>query len=189
MRDVGRFPDFLRLSGRRPLLPTCLALLVSLPGLSPATAGGPDGEAARAMFARFAALHGEWVADSSAGWNETTRYEVIARGSVVMGTTDFRGAPDRKMVTMFHLDGDRLVLTHYCEARNQPFLVADEIDLEEGRVVFRFAGAGNLPDRDHGHMDSAVYRFLEDGRLLSRWTWYENGEERWLENIEAVRIR
>lgn len=146
-----------------------------------------DGEAARRAFARFRALEGTWRSVSTRGWDETTTYEIIARGSVVMATTTFRDAPDRKMVTMFYLDGDRLVATHYCEARNQPHLVAEEIDGD--RVDFRFAGGGNLDDRDRGHMDRAVFEFLGPDRIRSRWTWYQEGEEQWLEDIETTRSR
>lgn len=148
-----------------------------------------DGAAAREFFARLQSLEGRWQASSTKGWHEVTVFEVIARGSVVMSSTEFAGEPRRKLVTMFYLDGDRLVLTHYCEARNQPHLVADEIDVDTGRAVFEFAGGGNLPDRNRGHMDRAVYEIVDDDTLRSRWTWYEEGQERWLEEIEITRLQ
>lgn len=150
---------------------------------------GPDGEVARAFFGRLTELAGDWRAVSDKGWSEVITYEVIARGSVVMATTAFRDAPHRTMVTMYHMDGDRLVATHYCEARNQPRLVAEEIDLERGRAVFRFDGGGNLEDRDRGHMDQAVIRIVNDDHVRSRWTWYEDDSARWLEEIELERQR
>lgn len=154
----------------------------------PAQAEPNDREAALAMFERFKALEGQWRAESTAGWSEITRYEVIARGSVVMSSTEFRDAPDRKMVTMFYVDGDRLVAVHYCEARNQPFLVATELDPAAGTVRFEFDHGGNLPDRDHGHMDSAVYQLPTDDDFSSRWSWFQDGEHTWSEDIHLERL-
>lgn len=166
-----------------------IALGLALGGLLPASSAPAGPEAARATFDKFLGLTGAWRTVSTKGWTETTTYEVIARGSVVMSTTTFRDAPESKMVTMFYLDGDQLVATHYCEARNQPHLLAEEISADGSRVVFRFAGGGNLPDRDHGHMDQAVYEFPSPDVVRSRWTWYQDGEERWLEDVEETRIR
>ena len=84
---------------------------------------------------------------------------------------------------MYHMDGDRLLLTHYCEAGNQPRLVASSIEDGARTVTFTFLDATNLPSRDHGHMDKAILRFLDDDHFSSRWTWYQDGEETWMEEI------
>jgi len=164
-------------------------LLCGVLVITPSSARGQLPESpARQMFERLKSLEGRWETVSTAGWAEITTFEVIARGSVVMSSTTFAEAPDRKMVTMFHLDGERLVLTHYCEARNQPRLEAEKIDLEAGRVAFVFAGGSNLPNRDHGHMDSAVFTLPGNDTYRSRWSWYEAGENRWMEEITARRV-
>jgi hypothetical protein len=88
---------------------------------------------------------------------------------------------------MIHLDGDRLLLTHYCVARNQPRLVATQMS-EDGRTItFEFLDGTNLASRDRGHMDKVVYTFPDDTHYTSRWTWYQNGQESWMEQIEHVR--
>lgn len=166
---------------------TAVAALVTM--TATASPRPTEGDAARSLFERFKAIEGSWQTTSTAGWNEVSTFEVIARGSVVMGITTFRDAPDRKMVTMYYLDGDELVAVHYCEARNQPFLVASKLDAEAGEVTFNFRDGGNIPTRDRGHMDQAVYRFVDGHRFSSRWTWYQDGEEQWLEEIEYRRIR
>lgn len=176
------------LASRHRSLSALALLAVMSAGNVAAYPAPPTPEAARAAFERFRGLTGSWRSVSTKGWDETTTYEVIGRGSVVMSTTTF-GDAARKMVTMFYLDGDRLVATHYCEARNQPHLVAEEISDDGRHVVFRFAGGGNLPDRNRGHMDQAVYRFPHPDRVRSRWSWYQEGEERWLEDIETTRSR
>jgi catechol 2,3-dioxygenase-like lactoylglutathione lyase family enzyme len=146
----------------------------------------PAAEAARAAFDRLAALAGRWRVESSKGWSEEVTFELIARGSAVVQRTRFAASPEETMITVFHLDGDRLMLTHYCEARNQPRLVATEVTGD--RLVFELLDATSLASRDQGHMDRAVYELGDDGGFTSRWTWYQGGEERWLEEIVHRRV-
>jgi len=151
-------------------------------------AGGPHGsEAVEAQaFERLKSLAGRWQADSTRGWSVEVVWEVIANGSVVMATSHFEEG--RKMVTMYSLDRGRLVATHYCEAGNQPFLRAAAIADDGRRLLFTYDGGGNLVSRDEGHMDKAAIHLIDDRHFTSRWTWYQNGNEQWLEEIEYRRL-
>ncbi len=172
---------------RRPARLVHIGLTLGLLTISAPAPAAEPGDAAQ-LFERFKALEGSWQAESTVGWNEVSTFEVIAAGSVVMATTSFRDAPENKMITMVYLDGAELVAVHYCEAGNQPALRATELDAGTGTVTFAFAGGGNIPTRDHGHMDTAIYRFIDDDSFASRWTWFQEGEEQWLEDIEYRRI-
>lgn len=143
---------------------------------------------AKALFTRLQKLEGKWIAKSTKGWTETNTYEVAAKGSVVFNRSFFEGEPNDGMLSTFYLDGDRLMLTHYCEARNQPTLVAAAID-DEGRILFRFDHGSNMKSRDTGHMDSVILQFVDDDHVKSRWSWYGDGKERWFEEIEQVRVK
>ena len=142
---------------------------------------------APALFARIKSLEGRWHGKSTKGWEDTNRIQVIAGGSVVM-FTNFDAHPGETMVTMFHLDGDRLLLTHYCVAKNQPRLVATSYDEATSTVTFEYLDGTGLPSRDKGHMDKMVMTFIDAKRYVSRWTWYQNGQERWLEEIQRTRV-
>jgi len=146
-----------------------------------------DAEAAKAAYERFKGMSGEWIGRSTKGWEDRTSWRAIAGGSVVMQTS-FDAHPGETMVTMIALDAGRLGLTHYCVAGNQPRLVATSCSADGREIRFTFRDGGNLPTRDRGHMDQAVYRFDGDDRMTSRWTWYQNGEERWMEEIEYRRL-
>jgi hypothetical protein len=93
------------------------------------------------------------------------------------------------MVSMVHLDGERLLLTHYCVARNQPRLVASEFSDDGRTILFTFLDGTGMSSRDQGHMDKARFRFTGDDQYTTQWTWYQNGAERWLETIEKERVR
>ena len=137
-------------------------------------------------FERFRALDGTWRGESTAGWTANTRFEVIARGTVVVQTSRHDAHPDETMVTAYHRDGARLVLTHYCVAGNQPRLAA--ASLTDDAIELTFDGATNLASRDEGHMDSVRFTFPGLDRFTSRWSWYQAGENRWMEEIAYERV-
>lgn len=142
---------------------------------------------ARAAFELFKKLEGNWKGRSTKGWEEKSSFKIIAQGSVVVGTS-FDAHPNETMMTMYHMDGDRLMLTHFCVAKNQPRLVATSFADGGKTITFTFLDGANIPTRDRGHMDKAVYRFIDDNRVTAQWTWYQNGKESWMEEIHLERL-
>jgi hypothetical protein len=166
------------------MLPCWIALVVSLASLT--APAPPTPELSRAAFERLKTLEGTWEGRSTKGWTETIRYEVIAGGTVVMETSKEAHA-GHTMATMFYMDGEDLVLVHYCIAKNQPRMKATSFRDGGRTVVFTFTGGGNLASRNVGHMDQAVLSFDGPQTVRSRWTWYQNGKEEWFEEIVQTR--
>lgn len=164
-----------------------VALFVAAASLS-ARANGPDGSLASRAFERLKALEGAWTARSTKGWTASITYRTIADGSCVMEMSSGAHENDT-MATMFYLDGDRLLLTHYCSAKNQPRLMATDIAPDLSTITFTFLDATNLPSRDTGHMDKVVLRLRGDDAFSSQWTWYHDGAESWMEEIVHERRR
>lgn len=135
-----------------------------------------------------ASLVGDWEGKSTKGWTEKISYRAIAGGSVLMEVS--YGAHEGEwMATMYHMDGDRLMLTHYCVAKNQPRLVATEVSEDLVQLTFTFLDGTNLPSRDKGHMDKVVMKLTDKDHFSSRWTWYQDGKENWMEDIEHRRAK
>lgn len=147
-----------------------------------------DGAKAAELFHRFKSLEGEWMARSTVGWEDKQIYSVLANGSVVMQISEFKDDPEATMATMYHLDGARLMLTHYCAAKNQPRMVASSID-DDGTVRFTFLDGTNLASRNVGHMDSALIRFVDDDHFSEQWTFYKDGEASWMEEVTYERVK
>ncbi len=137
-------------------------------------------------FNQLASLAGEWVGTSTAGWTSDIGFRTIARNSVVIETT-FDDHHDSAMMTTYHLDGDNLVLIHYCAARNQPRLEIESISEDMRIMEFKYAGGSNIAVRDKGHMDHVIYEFVSDDLVKAKWSWYQNGQESWMEEIELRR--
>ena len=141
----------------------------------------------RAAFEQLKNLEGKWKGRSTKGWEESITYKTIAAGSVVVGNS-FDAHPNETMMTMYHLDGERLMLTHYCVAKNQPRLVATSFSDDGKTVTFTFLDGTNLPSRDRGHMDKVIIRFVDNNHVISQWSWYQNGKESWMEEIQLERL-
>jgi predicted enzyme related to lactoylglutathione lyase len=161
-------------------------LLTAANGTSEDAKAASPAALAQAGFERFKKLDGQWLGRSTKGWEETIGFKTIAKGSVVVKNS-FDAHPNETMMTMFHLDGGRLMLTHYCVAGNQPRLEATAFENDGRTVTFTFIDATNLPSRDKGHMDKAVFRFIDDNKFSSQWTWYQDGKESWMEEIVLER--
>jgi hypothetical protein len=142
----------------------------------------------RALFDKMKTLAGDWKGQSTRGWEDTGQIRVIAGGSVIEFRT-FDSHPGETMVTMVHLDGDRLLLTHYCVAKNQPRLIATEYNEESGSAVFEYLDGTGLASRETGHMDKMTLSIPDSDHYTTRWTWYSKGTERWMEEIHNQRAK
>lgn len=172
-------------------LSSTVRILAGFLFLAPLPTDGVDPELAKTTFERFRVLAGDWEEKSSKGWTGDLSIRVIGRGSAILCTSSISAHPgaDEGMATLMHLDRDRLLLTHYCVAGNQPRLAATRVGEGGNLVEFTFFDATNLPSRDMGHMDRVVFRLTDRDHFASRWAWYEKGRERWMEEISYRRRR
>jgi hypothetical protein len=151
-----------------------LVLVVAAPR---ARAG--EGITAKVAFDKLKTLVGDWKAESTGHGEDhsgTISYKVTGAGSVVM-ETEFAGSP-HEMVTMYHLDGDDLVLTHYCAAGNQPKLKLDRANSTADNLVFKFAGGTNLDPAKDLHIHDVQFKFTADPKKFeTQWEAFKDGKK------------
>jgi len=129
-----------------------------------------------AQLEQMKKLAGEWLIvgeDGKPTEDVGVTYRVTSAGSAVIETI-FPGA-DHEMITMYYLDGDDLVLTHYCALGNQPHMKADPKSAE-GTISFRFVGGANIDPAKDTHMHDALFTFVDDDHLKSVWTLWAGGQ-------------
>jgi hypothetical protein len=141
---------------------------------------------ATAAFARLKTLVGEWEAESDMGKARVT-YELIAHGTALVERESIEKMSD--MLTIYHLDGDRLILTHYCMAGNQPRMQVRAFNAATGELRFEFLDATGLPNPKAGHMRNATIQVGSDNRLAQAWEFYENGQLKKTHSITYTRLR
>lgn len=111
------------------------AALLFAPSIS--RAGDPPGPA---VFEELKRLAGTW---KSSDTDDPTRVEIklIAHGSALVETWTM--SPARQSMTVYTLDGDRLLATHYCPQGNAPRLAFTRTD-SSGSHHFLFVDGSNL---------------------------------------------
>jgi phage tail protein X len=104
---------------------------------------------------------------------------VISRGNALVHEMHEIGKPDDPALydhplTMLYMDGDRLLLTHYCDAGNRPRMVAKTSP--DGKTVeFDFLDvAGSM---QYGHMHHAVFTVIDANHHIEDWTYMMPGDK------------
>lgn len=140
---------------------------------------------AKASFEKIKSLAGRWEGKTSSGNSATVTYVVVSDGSAVMETLSSQG--ESNMVTLYHLDGNRLIMTHYCAAGNQPRMRAVQASADGKQVSFAFQDATNLASPDAGHMVGLTLAWKDGDHITHAWTWQEKGKPDHTEQFQFTR--
>lgn len=145
-------------------------LLVACQSTSP-TVVEADVDRRAALFDALAALEGTWTGEME-GMELRHEFRVTSSGSAVRETMS--PGQDHEMVNMYTLDGNSLVMTHYCAAGNQPHMRASA--LVDGRMNFAFDGVSDLKAADESYMGEMTLVFVDDSTLEQHWKSLTEGD-------------
>jgi hypothetical protein len=127
---------------------------------------------AQKSFEKLKSLAGSWQGKASPGSDVKVNFRVTSGGSALM--SEILGEED--MISMIHLDGDRVLMTHYCGAGNQPRFKATMSP--DGKTVnFDFLDATNLASPQAGHMNHVVFQWIDADHHTEEWTFLQDGKE------------
>ena len=150
----------------------CAAILVvGLAALccANASAGADD------VMAKLTALEGEWTFLDENGTDTGVVgavFKPTANGSAVSEVMMPGG--DHEMLNVYHADGDRVLMTHYCAAGNQPRL--EIVPAGEDRLELRFESITNLAREGANHMHQADFQWHGPDRLTTYWYSMQDGK-------------
>ncbi len=132
---------------------------------------------AAAQFKQLKTLAGEWRGTGTHGEEVTEAiisYRITAAGSVVMETMG--AGTEFEMITMYHLNGEDLMLTHYCALKNQPRMKARP-SADTSAIAFNYIDGTNMASDNAPHMHSLTFDFLGEDRLKTVWSMHADGAE------------
>ena len=173
-----------------------VAVLFTIAGFTAPSFGGPaddtpakDGIEAKAAFAKLKTLVGSWKGKTSHEEKEEAKkdhgdahpdeadvtFKLTGAGSALM-ETQFPGQP-HEMVSVYHLDGKELRMTHYCAAGNQPRVKLDRANSTPDELIFVFDGGSNLDPEKDMHIHGVRIKFEKDGEVTSAWDGYAGGKK------------
>jgi hypothetical protein len=126
-----------------------------------------------AVFKQLASLVGEWEAVQE-GVPVKETYTLTANSSVLMSET--KPADSQPMITMFTVDGDHLIATHYCVAGNQPQMVTGVPgDLEKG-VTFSLVRVTGMKTPEDWHNTGVTLTLDDKDHMTQKWTYLYKGK-------------
>ena len=97
---------------------------------------------------------------------------VTSMGNALMHDMHIDSRPDNP-ITMVYMDGDRLMLTHYCDAGNRPRMVA-KTSPDSKTVDFEFLDiAGST---QYGHMHGGIFTVVDTNHHSEEWTFMEGNK-------------
>jgi hypothetical protein len=131
---------------------------------------------AASAFEFLKTLTGDWEMsgdhDHGGGSNAVT-FRTTAAGSSVIQTL-FAGEP-HEMISMFHMDGDTLLLTHYCALQNAPIMKFEKSD-KPGELKFVFHGGTNFDPKVDAHVHEGVFQVKDANTLDTKFVSFSNGK-------------
>ncbi len=137
-------------------------------------------------FEKVKSLVGEWKGTSMDGKPATVTYTLVSDKSALMERLAMGG--DSEMVTMYHPDGDHLMMTHYCSAHNQPRMRSNAVGAGDKKITLDLVDVTNLSAPDAGHMKRLVVTFTDNDHFTQEWTWTQQGKDMTVViNFERIR--
>ena len=157
-----------------PVISTAVVVLLST--FAPAASDGSK------AFDKLKSLEGSWSGKTPDGHAVEVSNRVTSGGSAMM--SEITGQED--MISMFHLDGGRLLLTHYCAAGNQPRMVAS-LSPDGKTITFDFLDATNLLPSQGGHMERVVFILIDADHHSEDWQFAQDGGQKLHEKFDLER--
>ena len=144
--------------------------------------GGCMEMASNPVFDQMKTLVGEWTGKRGEETMHVT-YRLTANGTVLIETL-MPGTP-HEMLTVYHLDGSDLMLTHYCASGSQPTMKMKAV--KDGAFHFEHVGGSNC-DPAKGFMGGLVMQ-IADGKLKHNWSVLKDGKAVQHVEFELTRAR
>src|ERR1700730_10627627 len=149
--------------------------LVAAAGDSPPSTSAAKSGKGNAGWEWMKSLQGEWEGTYEGKVATRASYRLVSNGTALMES--LVSPDDSDMVTMYTPDRDRLMMTHYCSANNQPRMRASVPSGGAKRLVFDYVDATNLEPPDAMHMHRLVVTLNDPDHFTQLWTSREKGKD------------
>src|SRR4029077_3356813 len=152
---------------------------------------------AQKSFDKLKSLAGTWRGPITAdppqpGWDNkpmSLSMRVTSRGNLLVHEMKEPGTPDDPSkddpITTFYLDGDRLLLTHYCDAGNRPRMAA-RVSPDGKTIEFDFLDVAG--STQYGHMHHAVFTIIDANHHTEEWTFVLKGDKMIHARLDLQRV-
>lgn len=180
----------------RPSIPTpwraisIAAMILLLPAALFAAEDSPTAFDAHSAFETLKSMEGTWVGSVETSRSEEPRetritYRVSANGHSVIQT--FGPGSDFEMFSVYHMDGDQLLMTHYCAIGNAPKMKFVETG-KAGELKFEFNGGTNFDPARDAHAHEGIMRIIDGDSYRSTSIGWADGKPSLEQNFTMKRV-
>ena len=126
-------------------------------------------------FKQLNVLIGEWEGKFDDGRVHRVTYRLSARGHALVETWALpaKSGPTSESITIYHLDGDKLIADHYCPQGNVPRLEMTAMAGDKFNFAFRDGTNLNVAGKTHQH--SFWVQIKSADEYLRQETYVPNG--------------
>src|ERR1043166_6225969 len=140
---------------------------------------------AQQSFDQIKTLAGNWEGKGSDGSAVAVPFKGMGNGFSGVSQINSHKHGDN-MVSVFHLDKDRLLITHYCGAGNQPRMQATTSP--DGKTItFNFVDGTNILPSQVGYMQKLVVSIADADHHSEKWVLKTTDGKEMTENFELER--
>lgn len=161
---------------RQSSIAIALASVVALASALPIFASGSDSSTSGdAAFETIKKLAGSWTGKDEDNQPVTCTYEVSSGGTIVIEKLQTGTHPC--MTSVYHRDGETMMMTHYCNMNNQPRLRLKALNPEKKTIDFDFVDITNLKSPKDGYIKSLSISLPDDAHMVHDWSFNQDGKE------------
>jgi hypothetical protein len=180
------------MKSHRLMLSAVVLMLVSAVAFAKSDAQKPPSDSQKA-FDKLKTLAGSWEGHVTTVPQEAeiegkvtqVSLRVTSMGNALVHEMTMGGRPDDP-ITMLYLDGDRLMLTHYCDAGNRPRMVG-KVSPDGKTVEFDFLDVAG--STQYGHMHHAVFTVIDANHHTEDWTYMMPGDKPMHAHVDLQRTK
>jgi hypothetical protein len=154
-----------------------MRLVACITAIALAVQSAPSCADAPTVFEQLKLLAGTWEAELAGFGKLTSVIRVVSNGRAVEETI---GTPGDNELSVYTVNGNRLLLTHYCALTpdgHQVRLETARIGPEFGQLLFAFSGATNLHQESAAHMRRMVLTIADRDHYAEQWIKTERGKD------------
>jgi len=140
-----------------------------------------------AKFDPLRQLVGKWKGTSHSPEGEkeaTVEYLLSAAGTVLLEKLN-PGQPD-EMLSLYHGDGDDVLMTHYCALGNQPRMKLAKSDVPNVLTFVYFDGTSMQPNKDP-HMHQLTMTLVGKDQIRHEWVFFAGGQQQFVVRMDLHR--
>ena len=131
---------------------------------------GPQSDAQKA-FEKLKTLAGSWEG-TYMGMSMKLTIRVTSTGNAILHEMTASGGPDDP-ITMIYVDGDRLLLTHFCDSGNRPRMQG-KLSPDGNTVTFDFLDVSGNTEKFLMH--DAMFTMVDTDHHTEAWTYILAGK-------------